>query len=263
MQDQLAALFARQMAIGNNPPISYQYSEDSPAANLRQFPSSAAHSIPLRYPLHREVQLDRGYPQSQMKVADTDEVLSGKKVLKKHDIEASSLPMEQMDLFERASGDQQMRPIDMWQRESQDTQSAVTDGVEENGSEDYKTSLYELNNGFPRSEYYHQGTRLVDPMQLDMGGSRQSINGTYDLHNAEPYMVSGYETQQDHTLFAEPRVVTPRRFQLSRNEIPTGSSLYNIDIDPVFQGRRWWEQTETGLEGCQISQFQQMTQTSD
>jgi len=259
MQDQLAALFARQMAIGNNPPISYQYSEDSPAAGLKRFPSSAAHSIPLRYPSHREVQLDRGYPQSHTKVADTDEVLSEKEVLKKHDIEASPLPLEQMDLFERASGDQQ---IGMWQREPQDTQSAVTDGVERNGNEEYKMNLYGLENRFPRSDYYHQGSQFVDPLQLDMGGSRQRISGTYDMHNAEPYMVSGYEAQQDHTLSAEPSVVTPGRFQLSGNEVRTGC-LYNIDIDPVFQGRRWWEQTETGLEGCQISQFQQMTQTPD
>lgn len=252
MQDQLAALFARQMAIENNPPISYQYSEDSPAAGLRRFPSSAAHSIPLRYPSHREVQLDRGNPQSHTKVADTNEVLSEKEFLKKHDIEASPLPLEQMNLFEGVTGDQQMRSVGMWQRESQGTQSAVTDGIEENRNEEYKMSLYGLENRFPRSDYHHQG----------MGGSRQGISGTYDLHNAEPYMVSGYETQQDHALSAEPSMVTPGRFQLSRTEIPTGC-LYNIDIDPVFQGRRWWEQTETGLEGCQISQFQQMTQTPD
>ncbi|KAJ5913467.1 hypothetical protein N7504_002350 [Penicillium tannophilum] len=176
LQDELAALFNRQMAIESPPeprPLSY---------SISQHYHHSTHVVPSPNPP----------PQ-----ACTDPTPI--EILQHHGLDPSTMLPHQLDLFQNADAEQRQRLIQTWQ-------------------------LYARSSG-----------GLTNSESIFTGGDLRMDDSKTQ---AEPYMVSGYQTHQQPTE-------------------PTTGHPYTSATDPVYKSQHWWEVAGTEPMESQYGVFQE------
>ncbi|PGH10839.1 hypothetical protein AJ80_07390 [Polytolypa hystricis UAMH7299] len=245
MQDDLAALFARQMTVtgvpqSTNPNIASVPTPQTPA--LPPSPSQdttqpIVYSITQHY--HHSSHLVAPAPGSGQSSIDYDILgrrdVTAENMLLHHNVNASFLFPSQLTMFEQAGVEQKARLIELWQISPPD-------------------------NPIPSSSKTLEHVRVPDPQRLgDMqpvpnmlnnvgsnmrgaaverqhGVDSMDQDGMEDIdgHNAEPYVVSGYES------------LAQREYEHSAKKAAgqTNSALdtYNQATDPVYKGHDMWHQ---------------------
>jgi hypothetical protein len=247
------------MSLESPIPSSQQQSNGFPVRSLLQFPSSAAHTVPL---LRGGIGYDQ---QSHMGTTDINEVLSAKEILGRHNIEPSSLSLAQLKLFEHAPADQRLRLIYMWQILSQNSGHIIAESanVSTPRSESCRMDIGNQGNHFWDSQSHSQEEQCQGTREPTMDYQDQMDDGMCEFHDAEPYMISGYEAlaRRDYD-FSAGRPVTMQDTVAPLRVEPTTGSPYNLASDPVFGGKRWWEHTEIEPMERQYGVFEQINQSS-
>jgi hypothetical protein len=264
VQDELSALFARQMSMENPVPTSDQQRSDLSATSLVRFPSSAAHSIPQHYLPFRAVRHETFDQPSHVEMVDVGEIPSAGEILKRHNIEPSSLSPDQLKLFEHAPQDQRLRLIHMWQIVSQNAEHVMSDSRAPTSMSDHhhETKPDELENGSRSDPSRLQTLRFPDTIDLiAMDDQGRAAGDACDLRDAEPYIISGYEAlaQRDYDLSVG-QSMAQQDHDPSLSIEPTTGSPYNLATDPIFQARRWWERAKVEPVEHQYGSFEQINQ---
>ncbi|KAJ5650041.1 uncharacterized protein N7484_003764 [Penicillium longicatenatum] len=175
LQDELAALFDRQMAIDSSPqPQHLSYS-------ISQHYHHSTHVAPSPKPP----------PQAHTDPTPIE-------ILQHHGLDPSDMLPRQLDLFQNADAEQRQRLIQTWQ-------------------------LYARS---PGESANSDATLTMEGLQMDDPKAQ-----------AEPYMVSGYQT---HSQSAEPTTGQP----------------YTSATDPVYKTQHWWEMAQTEPMESQYGEFQ-------
>lgn len=256
MQDELAALFARQMTVENAPA---QQTSDASISSSTDSPPSITYSITQHYhhSSHQALQPVAGQ-SGHMGVSDTSLVLPASEILRQHNIDPLSLSPSQLSLFQNAEKEQQQRLIQMWQISHQHASNRNlgerTPSYTEQGDEG-------LGIQSSMSENHQQGYRGGVVQDLDMDDQDLESHSDY----AEPYMISGYEAlaQRDYNLSA---VQSSGQF-ISENVTavsplpnePTTGSPYKLASDPVYESKGWWERTTPEQMENQYGAFEQLS----
>ncbi|KAI9923529.1 hypothetical protein MW887_008595 [Aspergillus wentii] len=243
MQDDLAALFSKQMSMD-----SMEYRE----APSHSPPSSQASPITYSITQHyhhsshvaRHVTTEDSTPKETL-VGGTSASVIGE-ALRSHDIDPASLSPGQFDLFANAAPEQRSRLIQMWQI---CPETSKTD------------SFGAMDRIINESSYQWDG--LSRDMEMD-DLSQDKRNG--DDHDgqqyAEPYMASGYEllAQRDYEI-SSGKAVAVAGFNNDSSSLPnepsTGSP-YKVANDPIYQSKRWWEHAASEPIEHQYGSFEQM-----
>ncbi|KAJ5585335.1 uncharacterized protein N7459_005135 [Penicillium hispanicum] len=203
MQDELAALFDRQMTMAplptaqtpSQPPITY---------SISQHYHHSAHVVPPS-------------PSPAQPTVPTDMMNTNRinDVLWQHGLDPSNLSPSQIDLVKHADAEQQQRLIQTW-------------------------LLYE------RSQQGPAYTSSSPAEDLEMDDSE----GIADEHKgqAEPYMVSGYETAVEQVAGNLPKE-------------PTTGEPYAASTDPAYKVQQWWEFARTGSMESQYGAFEERTRS--
>ncbi|KAJ5364456.1 uncharacterized protein N7496_010169 [Penicillium cataractarum] len=180
LQDELSALFDRQMTMNQPQPIN---STPPPTSTTSQQPIT--YSITQHYHHSSHVA-----PPPQQTPAQPDQTQALTTLLLQHGINPSTLTPSQLSLITHADPQQQQRLLQTWQ-------------------------LYAVH-----SQPNSNDTAMDDFMDEHKGP------------DAEPYMVSGYESASASTLPKEPSTGEP----------------YVASTDPVYMSQQWWEVAPGSVE---------------
>ncbi|PWY76159.1 hypothetical protein BO70DRAFT_363718 [Aspergillus heteromorphus CBS 117.55] len=222
LPDDLVTLFDKSMNIGF--PLS-------PGEDLGKcFPhgSSAMYSVSQHY--HHSAHIARQSAtedslgvKASIHSNSTDCIVAEK--LRQHQIDHSSLSSKQLELFERAVPEQQLRLIQIWQISPEHRYNIGGNSLPMPEKSDRPSIATEASNPFYRT-FAADGQTPEDGVQY-----------------AEPYMLSGYEAMAQ-----ENNELSAKQVMCVVNE-PTRGSLYRLASDPVYyycQSRRWWETEQSG-----------------
>ncbi|KAF9886180.1 hypothetical protein FE257_011903 [Aspergillus nanangensis] len=241
-QEDLAILFARQMNMASPVKTEETFYAACPQVtyNVSQHYHHSTHVIHTN--VEAEPLVENSASQSTANFPTTTEIL------KRHNIDPTSLSSSQLQLFEHAPPDQQSRLLQVWQ---------------------FCPEPHAMETNLPSSGA-HLDTRDVHNSFIDAASQTASPGPEGDLvmsdmaprrvcdgdgaQYAEPYMVSGYE------------YLAEREYELSAHKAapftpePTTGCPYNAANDPVYrsQGQRWWEHTQHEPSEYQYGAFEEM-----
>lgn len=245
MQDDLAVLFSRNLTFANSaqPLVN---SRDStiqadealpvqPITYITQHYHHSAHAVPsaLQSPIlsPSTVDFDQTSPAA---------------ILTQHNIEPSALFPSQLTLFQHADYDQRLRLIQLWRisppsygghalaQELGNWPPTSLKQEEEMAQIRYERTLSE--------QRTLQGQNKANEMEQDCEGTMLGSQDRVGRPNAEPYIVSGYETlaQRDYDLQAHERQQT----DVVLDHYPLQQSMddrsHSQATDPVYRGQQWW-----------------------
>ncbi|KKA21686.1 hypothetical protein T310_4293 [Rasamsonia emersonii CBS 393.64] len=239
MQDNLAVLFSRQKIAEYEGKNSIQRFGDGKAYNLARFPSSAAHSIPQHYRQTGSQPLQSDTSGDSERVAD-----------------------------EREARVHQSQAMRRWEEFPQGaSQTAVeSPGVKLSptlGRADYGNKSLELRDDFLDSHQDQCDPRPVAG-DLDMSDADHYENIECDTSEAEPYIVSGYAATLyrddgiSASTFAEKKSSGTLCPGSRLPDEPTTGLPYRLSNDPIYNGRRWWENGGSEPIEHQYGVFEQM-----
>ncbi|OQD82617.1 hypothetical protein PENANT_c020G06133 [Penicillium antarcticum] len=157
------------------------------------------------------------YHHSAHKVTPSIPIQSSIDVLRHHGLDPSTMTTSQLNLFDNADMEQRERLIQTWRLYSQ-----LSDNT----------------------QYHTMHDFVMDDNE----------DGNPD---AEPYMISGYETIATGAAHSLPSNLT--------NDLPkepTTGEPYTGSKDPVYQGQQWWELTNAGPMESHYGAFEQMRRYS-
>lgn len=152
-------------------------------------------------------------------------------ILLRHNINPDSLFPNQLTLFEQANMDQRARLLELWQ---------ISPPIFENSSS-LKTSTQSppTFNNVDLGGNQNRSSDRVSGMHDDlmMGEAGCESHGT---HDAEPYVVSGYEVlaQRDYDLSANQHMSTGYSDSAPIERVPIGE--YKSSTDPVYKREECW-----------------------
>jgi hypothetical protein len=247
MQDDLAVLFSRNLTFANSAQPSVN-SRDSkmqaeappvqPVTYITQHYHHSAHAVPSTAALQS--------PIISPSTVDFDQT-SPAAILAQHNIDPSALFPSQLTLFQHADPDQRLRLIQLWRisppsygghalaQELGNWPPTSLKQEEEMGQIRYERSLSE--------QRKLQGQNRPNEMEQDCEGSMLGSQDRVGRPNAEPYMVSGYETlaQRDYNLQAHER----QQLDVVIDHYPLQQSMddrsHSQATDPVYRGQQWWQ----------------------
>lgn len=229
MQDDLAALFARQMTVESVLPqtISDRATPPPPDA-LCSAPTTA--STPITYNItqhyHHSSHLAlTGISTERSKITRDLQIEPGMavdEILLRHNINPSSLYPSQHTLFQQADLDQKARLVELWQISPPNGGKPISPQEVEITSSQAEIPPPDTSNVTFHSPSGTQETDIMD--QDDMTG--------VDANNVEPYVVSGYES------------LAQREYEQSAtlDSDPSTDESYSRATDPVYKGHDWWQQ---------------------
>ena len=200
MQDELAALFDRQLTMAPFPP-SQAPSQPPITYSISQHYHHSSHVVP-----QNSTAAQPAVPTEVQRIHAT---------LWQHGLDPSALSTSQFDLFKHADVEQQQRLIQTW-------------------------LLYER----PRPDLVY--TSSPSTGDLDMNDMEEM--GDDHKGQAEPYMVSGYES-------AVKQVPTSLRKE------PTTGEPYATSTDPVYKNQQWWELSQAGPMESQYGAFEESSRS--
>ncbi|KAL4868746.1 hypothetical protein BDV12DRAFT_168915 [Aspergillus spectabilis] len=201
-QDDLVSLFNTHMNMGPSTALAKEIRPPPITYSITQHYHHSAHVA--------QKPADSGAMQENVLSGTNEAANRVFEMLSQHNVDASSLSPNQLELFANAIPEQQSRLIQMWQICPEPRKSAQ--------------SFTEL-------------PRTAPATDLEMYDSEESNKGANADQFAEPYMLSGYG------LVARDSEVHP--VARPANE-PTTGSPYRLSSDPIYQagGQRWWERTQ-------------------
>jgi hypothetical protein len=220
MQEELASLMNQRLNLNNNVMIHSQ----------PELPPT---------PPQRDVQpqmtyITQHYHHSAHQAAPTPPVeqISVNEVLARHGIDANVLFPSQVNLFKHAQPDQQLRLIELW--------TIAPPGY---GNQLLARDLVNWpQTSMQQEEEAAQSRYMRMQKETPTGQSSPEMR-----HNAEPYIVRGYETLPDSTNIPA---------------LPPRTRDYNRALDPAYQSREWWLHESQPIEH-QYGAVQQMLQFQD
>jgi hypothetical protein len=255
MQDDLVALFGRQMSVQAvsqaascqeaTPPTP----NPSPSHNPATSPS--VYSITQHYH-HSSHQAFLGTASNQsptfLKLENGPDN-SAEEVLMRHNVDPAFLSPSQLTLFRQAGSDQKARLIELWQISPSgigNPMSLQTFG--NNNVSDVEGAEQRAHQGFGLSDTpvlrAHGQASNAMPENVDVDSMDQDDMRGDDNKYAEPYIVSGYESlaQREYELSAsQAHLQSSVETQIAVLSVdpPTGAD-YCPASDPVYRGREWW-----------------------
>ncbi|KAK2821754.1 hypothetical protein FQN49_007708 [Arthroderma sp. PD_2] len=254
MDDDLAALFASKMAMGNAPiqqstiniPPIQAPNSISPTLSNDASPS-IVYNITQHYH-HSSHQVIPG-PQSNTST-DTDSeamqqehtntpnptpasssAFSPEDMLRSYNIDPNSLYPSQITLFSQAAPEQKFRLIELWRisPSSAGSQATMANILPSQSAHIIHTGLLSnVTDTQTKSPSYGGDDMMMDDEKV-----------ADDSHNAEPYVISGYErlAQQEYESQSAPASTSPLSTQVT-------SQTYNQATDPAYKGSEWQQQEQ-------------------
>lgn len=237
VDNDLATLFARQMAVGNIPQVSVPQPTATPPTPSLSSPSSASAPEPIVYSItqhyhHSAHQATPSMaptdssrsinPQGVVQGGQREEDMSDEEILRRHKINPDALFQSQIALFRRASLEQKARLVELWQ-------------------------ISPPGFGNPPSLQSHAP---VNGGQQEYGDSMDHDGGQiHDTDTAEPYVLSGYETlaQREYNLSSNSAPPTISRGEMSAST-ETSATDYTRSTDPVYKGHDYWQSDPQPIE---------------
>ncbi|KAL4896391.1 hypothetical protein BDV59DRAFT_170515 [Aspergillus ambiguus] len=239
MQEDLAALFARQMTVEAAKPLRNE-------AIIAPAPSNVTYSISQHYHHSAHIPRKTVVPRASPNVSLSPPCLSPEQrlheLLQRHNIDPTSLSPSQLQLFDNADPEQQSRLLQIWQ--------ICSESVDRG---DRRPNAMDATIEGPGYTISAQG------MDIDMSGGNQMVDSGDDSQQyAEPYMIHGYEMLAPREQDSSVGKVAP-----FMNE-PTTGFPYKPANDPVyqFQSQRWWERPQQGPVGYQYGAIEEMDSIS-
>ncbi|EEP82960.1 predicted protein [Uncinocarpus reesii 1704] len=238
----LAALFARQMVMVHGsrdhtpiPPATPATLNPSDSPMLSD-PPPIAYSITQHYHHSSHQAMDSQRPKLDVQRTPVQarpsimENMPPNEILARHNINPGTLLPSQLTLFEQADIDQKARLLELWQispstfgniSSLQASNSAVTSAAHNQGCNKY------------------DATNETPDFQSDITMDEDSAD-SYDMHHAEPYVVSGYEVlaRREYDASAQPQS------ELSVLPINPPTDVYKASTDPAYKKEDWWQSSE-------------------
>lgn len=243
MQEDLATLFSRNLTLTNSSQSSLMDSQAQatprplqPITYVTQHYHHSAHVVP-------STASPQG-PITSSSTADIDQS-SPAAILSQNDIDPSTLFPSQLTLFQQANADQQLRLIELWRISPPSYGGHAL--AEELGS--WPPTSLQQEEEMARLRYERklsekskiQEEFRLNGMEQDCKGSMVTLQDGDGRPNAEPYILSGYETlaQRDYDFQAQQH---PQDEMIDHQLRQRSAHEYHYDqaTDPVFQGRQWW-----------------------
>ncbi|KAF2112832.1 hypothetical protein BDV96DRAFT_497047 [Lophiotrema nucula] len=244
-QEELARLFSANMnlsqaaQVSQPPPQPEQQVPTAPQPIIyaSQHYTHTHHVVPIRH-----------IPQQTQKTHIEPSELAG--ILLRNSIDPSLLFPSQVDLFQNADDDQRLRLLELWRISPPQGRQGYPQGVDYNTSRqlyDWPPTSLAQEEAMAKLRYERMMEDSVQAQeiqshqqQLDqsMVEGTQSVQETRGMHtsspdhrNAEPYIVSGYETGYE--------MMAKREYEesakASANHLKE-STRYNQATDPVYNG---------------------------
>lgn len=257
MQDDLAALFMRQMSMEGVHQTGMTLPPTPSTFKPVQAVQPLVYSITQHYHHSSHLATSTSLPSQQSSGPEPKIWLgvSAESTLMQHNIDPSSLFPSQLTLFKQAGPDQQSRLITLWQISPPGYGKQASQGPGNFGTfnDQGKTSSYSEGNGIAA-----------------IGGDSMEEDGPgeFDHQQAEPYVISGYESlaQRDYAMSArqgEMRMSFDQQVlaQSTPPVEPSTGSRYKLANDPAYQSQEWWNHScQRYPVEHQYGDFQQMNQ---
>lgn len=266
-QEELVGLFARQMTFSNPTPPpeepmapvsqSQEQSAPVPVVYASQHYTPNRHVVPVRFNTPPEPPVI-SQPQQQQRYLSDEQLID---LLQQNSIDPQQLFPSQVDLFRNADADQRLRLLELW-RISPPNLGAY-DLHQENAA--WQETDLQKEEMLAKLRYERRigqrGTPELRNMQEEAGWGaataepeRPSTAPENRSHNAEPYMLSGYEqlVRRDYEQQQEQQQQQQQAMPLQE------STRYNQSTDPVFQHPSGlWQKNTQDMEN-QYGAFQAM-----
>lgn len=243
MQDELAVLFARNLTLAQpsvNSPDNQAQAQTlpvQPIAYITQHYHHSAHVVPSTASFQS--------PITSSPTTDGDQT-SPAAILVQNNIDPSALFPSQLTLFQHADSDQQLRLIQLWRisppsygghalaQELGNWPPTSLKQEEEMAQTRYKRSLSEQSK--------LRDDKISNGMEQDCEASKFGLQGVDGRPNAEPYMLSGYETlaRRDYDLQGSAQQRVNEMIDNRPSRQATDDYRYDQAIDPVYRGQHWW-----------------------
>ena len=222
MQEELATLMTQRLRLDNNvdchsqpvlPPTPPQRDQQPQVTYITQHYHHSAHQAAAPTP-----------PVERTSLHDE---------LARHGVDTSVLFPSQLNLFKEARPEQQLRLIQLW-----------TIAPQSYGNQMLAKELFNWpQTSMQQEEEAAKARSLRTQAQLGNYSPEQR-------HNAEPYIVHGYEALPDSSSATSGPGPTPQMRE------------YNPALDPAYQSREWWLHETDPIEH-QYGVMQQMRQFAD
>lgn len=221
MQEELATLMTQRLNLNNN--VAYHKQPELPPTPPQPDSLPQATYITQHYH-HSAHQAAPTPPVEQMYVNEE---------LARHGIDPSGLYPSQLNLFRQAQPEQQSRLIQLWSiaPASYGNQLLAKDLI------NWPQTSMQQEEAAAQSRYLR--------VRVESGQ-----HFAEQRHNAEPYIVHGYDTSPDHGGVTTDLGPTARTRE------------YNRATDPAYQSREWWIHESQPIEH-QYGVAQQMKQFAD
>lgn len=246
MQEDLATLFSRNLTFANPSQTSLDSLDNQALATTRQ--SHPITYITQHYNHSAHVAPATASSQHEPTSSSTTSIeeKSPAAILSENNVDALTLFPSQLTLFQQANADQRLRLIELWQI------SPPSYGGH--------ALAHELGNWPPTSlEQEEEMARLR--YERNISEEKKAQEGTNSNHtepacngtmivwqegdgrpNAEPYILSGYETlaQRDYDIQSQQQQQQDEMIDDHPPRQSAHDSHYDQATDPVYQGQEWW-----------------------
>jgi hypothetical protein len=240
MQEDLSALFSRNMMVGNHP----EYRQTEPSSEWKMAaPFSTPSGNPITYSITQHYHHSGHQAPTTSNLQGQPKIyphghLSPEEILIQNNVNPSSLSLSQLTLVQQADQDQLLQLIHQWRVSPFDSEVEI---------QDQREVQHVASTSRPPHEYSSNSEDGPAGPGQDVGmGVEESIRNLEvqagERNAAEPYMVSGYESlaKRDYDLTVGDRPFEPPRHIFS----PLGSAVgatYQQHADPAYDSRGWWQ----------------------
>ncbi|KAL3417809.1 hypothetical protein PVAG01_10819 [Phlyctema vagabunda] len=264
-QEELAALFSRNLSLQNNPYAAPQevVQEKTPE------PEPYTYSITQHY--HHSNHVVPQQPSRPASEPPQTDQLTTDIILSRHGVDSANLSPSQLELFRSAEAGQQMRLIELWRICPPSYGDLSQEVVWQSTSFHQEEAMAKLR--YERQMLEERMSRTQDQQMESAEDAMSDDSITVPLTpiqggdgrwsgltgSAEPYMSSGYE------------MLAAREYEQSKPEVKdvyshfgtaVGGPKYNQATDPVYNsGRDWHEQQQQQAMENQYGAFQQTNNT--
>lgn len=207
MQEELATLMTQRLNLDNN--VNHHNQPELPPTPPQPDPQPPMTYITQHY--HHSAHLAAPTPPVEQTAVNEE--------LTRHGIDANILFHSQLDLFKQARPEQQSRLIQLW-----------SIAPPTYGSQVLAKDLV----NWPRTSMQHE-EEAAQSRYTQM----QAESGRYSMeqrHNAEPYIVRGYDDSPDVSDATTEAACTAR------------TEEYNRALDPAYQSKEWWMRESQPIE---------------
>lgn len=232
-QDDLAALFYRNLSLQNPPP------QPEPVIQVTQPEEPIIYSITQHY--HHSAHLAAQRASRPASEPGTTDQQTTEIILARHGVDVSTLFPSQIDLFKTADSSQQMRLVELWRISPNAAGSAFAQdlGSWHPTNFEQEEAMAKLRLERQMMEERASRSQLDEDVMSDGEISNapltpvQGGDGRWGAPQPEPYMASGYESlaQREYELSAQ----QPTKDVYSHFGTAVGGPSYSKATDPVYR----------------------------